>query len=169
MGTRYYYRVTAVDAAGNESGRSDTVSGVHLDETPPSAVTGLTATPTGYGFHLTWDANPTPDLARYVVYAGQLLGDDEEKVCSVHQVEWLGTDTTSYDYATLPDGEERCLFVDAVDEHWNSHYEWTRSPPHRGRDRAGHHPERADPGRLTGRRDRLRREGCRRPELEHRA
>ncbi|MEV6292658.1 PA14 domain-containing protein [Streptomyces sp. NPDC051896] len=127
-GTRYYYRVTAVDAVGNESGRSATVSGVHWDETPPSAVTGLTVTPTGYGFHLQWDANPTPDLARYVVYAGELIGDDEEKVCSVHQVEWLSTDTTSYDYATLPDGEERCLFVDAVDDDWNSHFEWTRSP-----------------------------------------
>ncbi|WP_031172559.1 PA14 domain-containing protein [Streptomyces durhamensis] len=128
LGARYYYRVTAVDAAGNESGRSATVSGVHLDETPPSAVTGLTVTPTGYGFHLTWDANPTPDLARYVVYAGELIGDDEEKVCSAHQVEWLFTDTTSYDYPTLPDGEERCLFVDAVDDDWNSHFEWTRSP-----------------------------------------
>ncbi|MEU2714476.1 PA14 domain-containing protein [Streptomyces sp. NPDC007205] len=127
-GARYYYRVTAVDAAGNESGRSDTVSGVHLDRTPPSAVTGLTVTPTGYGFHLRWDADPTPDLARYVVYAGELLGDDEEKVCSAHQVEWLGTGTTSYDYPTLPDGEERCLFVDAVDDDWNSHYEQTRSP-----------------------------------------
>ena len=127
-GVDYHYRVTAVDAAGNESARSDAVRGWRRDDTPPSAVTGLTLTPTEYGFALKWDANPTPDLGRYVVYAGELLGDEEEQVCSVHQVEWLSADTTSYDYATLPDGEERCLFVDAVDDNWNSHYEWTRSP-----------------------------------------
>ncbi|MGW0884315.1 PA14 domain-containing protein [Streptomyces sp. NPDC002671] len=132
-GARYYYRVTAVDAAGNESARSATVSGVHEDETPPSAVTGLTVTPTDYGFHLAWDADPTPDLARYVVYAGELHNyDDEEengeKVCEVYAAEWLSTDTTSYDYATVPDGDERCFFIDAVDDDWNSHYEWTRSP-----------------------------------------
>ncbi|WP_225838677.1 fibronectin type III domain-containing protein [Streptomyces sp. NK08204] len=132
-GTRYYYRVTAVDAAGNESARSAAVSGVHEDLTPPSAVTGLTVSPTGYGFHLAWDANPTPDLARYVVYAGELHPVDEaepdgEKVCLVYAAEWLSTSTTSYDYPTLPDGEERCFFIDAVDDDGNSHYEWTRSP-----------------------------------------
>jgi fibronectin type 3 domain-containing protein len=124
----YYYRVTAVDAAGNESGRSVSVGDWLRDTTPPSAVTGLTVTPTEYGFALKWDANPTPDLFRYVVYAGELLGDEEEQVCSVHEVEWLSADTTSYDYAALPDGEERCMFVDAVDDAWLSHYKWVGSP-----------------------------------------
>ncbi|MET9900378.1 PA14 domain-containing protein [Streptomyces sp. NPDC006446] len=128
QGATYYYRVTAVDAAGNESARSGAVSGRRRDDTPPSAVTGLTATPTGYGFELNWDANPTPDLGRYVVYAGELLGDEEEQVCSVHEVEWLSADTTSYAYRTLPDGDERCFFIDAVDDDWNSHWKWTREP-----------------------------------------
>ncbi|MFF3325816.1 fibronectin type III domain-containing protein [Streptomyces sp. NPDC002889] len=127
-GVTSYYRVTALDAAGNESARSSTVSGTRGDLTPPSAVTGLALTPTEYGFALRWDANPTPDLGRYVVYAGELLGDEEEKVCSVHEVEWLSADTTSYAYATIPDGDERCVFIDAVDDDWNSHYKWTRSP-----------------------------------------
>ncbi|MFF3873460.1 PA14 domain-containing protein [Streptomyces sp. NPDC001978] len=126
-GATSYYRVTALDAAGNESAPA-AVSAKRYDLTPPSAVTGLTATPTEYGFALHWDANQTPDLARYVVYAGEILGDDEEKVCSVHEVEWLWTETTSYAYRTLPDGEDRCFFVDAVDDDWNSHYEWTRAP-----------------------------------------
>ncbi|WP_216591613.1 fibronectin type III domain-containing protein [Streptomyces brasiliscabiei] len=128
QGVTHHYRVTAVDAAGNESARSASVYGRRRDDTPPSAVTGLTATPTAYGFELKWDANPTPDLARYVVYGGVLIGDEEERVCSAGEVEWLSADTTSYTYPLLPDGEERCFFVDAVDDDWNSHYKWTRSP-----------------------------------------
>ncbi|WP_037614662.1 PA14 domain-containing protein [Streptomyces aureus] len=124
-GVTYYYRVTALDAAGNESARSGSVSGRRRDDTPPSAVTGLTVTPAPYGFELHWDPDPTPDVARYVVYAGDLVRSDDGNVCWVHQVEWLFTDTTSYTYRTLPDGEERCFFVDAVDDDWNSHWEFT--------------------------------------------
>ncbi|MEU6373494.1 PA14 domain-containing protein [Streptomyces sp. NPDC046909] len=127
-GVTYYYRVAAVDAAGNVSARSAAVSGYRRDDTPPSAVTGLVATPTEYGFALSWDANPTPDLHRYVVYGGELIGDEEEQVCYAGEVEWLSADTTSYEYQTTPDGEERCFWIDAVDDNWNSHYEWTRSP-----------------------------------------
>jgi fibronectin type 3 domain-containing protein len=123
-----YYRVTSLDAAGNESVPSLVGEGVREDLTPPPAVTGLKVTPTVYGFQLHWDANPAVDLHRYVVYAGELLRDEDQLLCEVHQVEWLAPETTSYAYATGPDGEERCLFVDAVDSKWNSHYEWTRSP-----------------------------------------
>ncbi|WP_105973003.1 PA14 domain-containing protein [Streptomyces geranii] len=124
----YYYRVTSLDPAGNESARSTATSGEREDLTPPPAVTGLTATPTEYGFQLAWDANPAPDLHRYVVYVGELLRDEEEQVCYASEFEWLGPDTTSFAYTTEPDGEERCFFVDAVDTSWNSHYKWTRSP-----------------------------------------
>ncbi|MEV1079707.1 PA14 domain-containing protein [Streptomyces sp. NPDC050211] len=124
-GSSYSYRVTALDAAGNESVRSAAVEATRYDRTPPPAVTGLKATPTGYGFTLSWDPNPAPDLGRYLVYRGELVGDEEEKVCSVHEVEWLFADTTSYEYATLPDGEEACFFVDAYDDNWLSSWKWT--------------------------------------------
>lgn len=91
-------------------------------------MTGLVATPTEYGFALKWDANPTADLSRYVVYAGDILESDDERVCSVSAVEYLSATTTSYDYATHPDGEERCMFVDAVDDNGNSHWKWTGTP-----------------------------------------
>ncbi|WP_327402521.1 PA14 domain-containing protein [Streptomyces sp. NBC_01288] len=115
----YTYRVTALDAAGNESARSAALRATRPDSTAPPAVTGLTVTPTRYGFSLTWDPNPAPDLGRYLVYRGRLLGD-EEKVCSVHEVAWLSAATTSYEYATLPDGEEACFLVDAYDDNWLS-------------------------------------------------
>ncbi|MGW3493873.1 PA14 domain-containing protein [Streptomyces sp. NPDC001020] len=127
-GSTYYYRVTSVDAAGNESARSAATSGTRPDLTPPSAVTGLVATPTEYGFELKWDPNPTPDLARYVVYGGQVLRDGEDTVCYASAREWLSPSTTSYAYTTVPDGEERCFWIDAEDVNGNSHYQWTREP-----------------------------------------
>nr|WP_179382169.1 PA14 domain-containing protein [Streptomyces sp. SA15] len=125
--TTYYYRVSALDAAGNESARSAAVSGLRADDTPPPAVTGVTVTPTEYGFELDWDANPAPDLFRYLVYAGEVLRDGEDSVCSAHQEVWLAPDVTSYTYTTLPDGVERCFLVDPYDTSWNSPYEWSKS------------------------------------------
>ncbi|WP_367321782.1 PA14 domain-containing protein [Streptomyces sp. HUAS ZL42] len=121
----YYYRVTSLDAAGNESPRSAAVSGERQDLTPPSAVTGVTVTPTEYGFEVHWDANPTADLASYVVRRGELLGDEEERVCSLYPGYYVSADTTSYAYTTLPDGEESCFIVDAVDDAGNSSFKWT--------------------------------------------
>ena len=46
LGTIYYYKVTAVDAPGNESALSAFASGTRLpppDVTPPAAPTGLVA------------------------------------------------------------------------------------------------------------------------------
>ncbi|MFF3380770.1 fibronectin type III domain-containing protein [Streptomyces sp. NPDC002680] len=124
-----FYEVRAYDKAGNQSAGTADLAVTTEDLTPPPAVTGLTATPTEYGFRLRWNPNPAPDLFRYVVYGGYLLrGDEGEQVCSVGPVEWLGTGTTSYSYVVDPDGEERCFFIDAVDDQGNSHYEWTRSP-----------------------------------------
>ncbi|MFG3010109.1 PA14 domain-containing protein [Streptomyces cinerochromogenes] len=125
VGTTYSYRVTAVDAAGNESARSAALAGERRDDTPPPLVTGLHVTPTDYGFELTWDQNPAPDLGRYSVHAGRVLSDGEERVCSASEDAWLMPDVTSYRYQATPDGEERCFFVDAVDTNWNSRYELT--------------------------------------------
>jgi fibronectin type 3 domain-containing protein len=121
----YYYRVTVLDAAGNESARSVAAAGEREDLTPPPAVTGLTVTPTEYGFELEWDKNPAADLGRYTVYWGELWGD--EQVCSGTLTEYLPADTTSYSYTTRPDGDRVCFFVDAIDTSWNSSFKWTRT------------------------------------------
>ncbi|MFD0225849.1 PA14 domain-containing protein [Streptomyces hirsutus] len=123
--TTSYYRVTALDAAGNESARSVAVGGKRRDLTPPSAVTGVTVTPTEYGFEVRWDANPTADLASYVVRRGELLGDEEEQLCSLYPGYYVSADTTSYAYTVLPDGEESCFIVDAVDDAGNSSFRVT--------------------------------------------
>ncbi|MFF2519158.1 fibronectin type III domain-containing protein [Streptomyces sp. NPDC058086] len=124
----YYYRVTVLDAAGNESARSVAAAGEREDLTPPPAVTGLTVTPTEYGFELEWDKNPAADLGRYTVYRGELWGDEgDEQVCAGTLTEYLPADTTSYSYTTRPDGDRVCFFVDAIDTSWNSSFKWTRT------------------------------------------
>ncbi|MFI1707963.1 PA14 domain-containing protein [Streptomyces griseoruber] len=125
-GTSHYYRVTALDAAGNESEQSTGVVGTLRDVTPPSAVTGVTVTPTTYGFEVHWDANPTPDLESYTVRRGELWGDEgDEQVCSLYPGYSVPAGTTSYAYTTLPDGEESCFVVDALDDAGNSSFAWT--------------------------------------------
>ncbi|MFC9950854.1 PA14 domain-containing protein [Streptomyces prasinus] len=124
-GTAYSYRVTALDAAGNESARSAAVSGSRRDLTPPPAVTGVAVTPTEYGFAVRWDASPAADLASYVVRRGELLGDEEERMCSLYPGYYVSAGTTSYAYTALPDGEESCFIVDAVDDAGNSSFRWT--------------------------------------------
>ncbi|MEV2210975.1 PA14 domain-containing protein [Streptomyces sp. NPDC050997] len=123
-GTVYYYRVTAVDAAGNESARSEPQRGKIWDNDPPSLVTGLRVTPTEYGFQLNWDKNPAQDLRHYTIHWGELAGDEGEQVCYGSLVDYVSPNDTSYAYTTLPDGDEVCFFVDAVDDEGNSAIKW---------------------------------------------
>ncbi|MER6960882.1 PA14 domain-containing protein [Streptomyces sp. NPDC000618] len=119
----FYYRVSAVDAAGNESKQSVAVKAWRGDSTPPPALTGLTATPTAYGFRLTWDRSTATDVKYYRVYQGELQGDGENRVCSssYQGIAFVDDpDATSYAHVTVPDGGQTCLFVSAVDDYGNS-------------------------------------------------
>ncbi|MFF4571469.1 fibronectin type III domain-containing protein [Streptomyces sp. NPDC001410] len=120
----YYYRVSAVDAAGNESAQSETQYGKIWDNDPPALVTGLSVTPTEYGFHLNWDKNPATDLKYYEIHWGELMGDPGDQICWGGTADYVSPDRTSYDYTTLPDGDEVCFFVDAVDDQGNSAIKW---------------------------------------------
>ncbi len=66
--TEYYYRVTAVDTAANESGFSEEATATPTDVTPPPVPTGLAATVGGREVNLSWDANTEADLAGYQLY-----------------------------------------------------------------------------------------------------
>ncbi|GAA4063553.1 PA14 domain-containing protein [Streptomyces shaanxiensis] len=124
--TVYYYRVSAVDAAGNESARSEPQRGKIWDNDPPPLVSGLNVTPTEYGFQLDWDKSPAEDLRHYRVYWGELLGDEgDEQVCYGTVSDYVSPDKTSFAYTTLPDGDEVCFFLDAVDDDGNSAIKWS--------------------------------------------
>lgn len=63
---------------------------------------------------------------------GELVEDKAtgEKVCSAAgPVKYVKADTTSYSYLTRPNGEQACLFVDALDGAWNSVYTETGTAP----------------------------------------
>ncbi|MEU6307459.1 PA14 domain-containing protein [Streptomyces chartreusis] len=123
--TTYYYRVSALDAAGNESARSVPQRGRIWDNDPPPVVTGLSVTPTEYGFRLAWDKSPAEDLRYYTIHKGELVGDEDEQVCYGSLVEYVSPDETSFSYTTHPDGDEVCFFVDAVDDDGNSAMKWS--------------------------------------------
>ena len=77
--TTYYYKVAAVDAAGNIgtlSSEASGTTGAAPDTTPPSQVTGLAVTPAGTsGLDLSWTANPPADgVTNYNVYRGTTPG-----------------------------------------------------------------------------------------------
>ncbi|WP_105973002.1 fibronectin type III domain-containing protein [Streptomyces geranii] len=126
----YRYRVSALDAAGNESAGSAVVDSAYDDSTAPPAVTGLAATPTEYGFRLRWDASPAADIAWYAVYAGELVDDKAGgKVCSASVVKYVQADKAAYSYAARPNGEQVCFLVDALDRARNSVYTETGTAP----------------------------------------
>ena len=77
--TTYYYKVAAVDAAGNIgtlSTESSATTSATPDTTPPSQVAGLAATTVNSSqIDLSWTANPVPDgVDHYNVYRGTTAG-----------------------------------------------------------------------------------------------
>lgn len=118
-GTTYHYAIKAYDDRYKESPASPTVTTTTLveDTTPPAPVTGLTAEATDYGVELHWKAGTEPDLARHRVLMGELVTDEEEgtSVCYATTSAYVGPTVTSYRDVRLPNGEERCYFVDAQD------------------------------------------------------
>ncbi|QOV91332.1 PA14 domain-containing protein [Humisphaera borealis] len=74
-GVTYYYRVTAIDSWGGESGTSATVNAVRTtDNVPPAPPTGLAGTGVATGVTLNWSANNDADLAGYRVYRAIIVG-----------------------------------------------------------------------------------------------
>ncbi len=67
-GNRYYYRVVAVDFAGNKSGYSNESDATPADTTAPAVPANVTATAGIQQITLSWTANAEPDLRGYRIY-----------------------------------------------------------------------------------------------------
>ncbi|MGW2836956.1 PA14 domain-containing protein [Streptomyces sp. NPDC001493] len=122
--TTYHYVVKAFDATGKESAASASVTTTTLyeDLTPPAPVTGLSAEATDYGVELSWKNGGEADIARQRVLIGELVTDEEEgtSVCYAVSSAYVGATATSYTDVRLPDGEERCYFIDVQDTSGNN-------------------------------------------------
>jgi fibronectin type 3 domain-containing protein len=108
-GTLYYYRVIAVDAGMNESPPSDVVSEVALDlvPTPPTGLTAVSGPGEGE-IHLSWNANPEPDIDRYLL---ERATNPEFEPGS----EPFETPATAYQDSGLVPGETYYYRVSAID------------------------------------------------------
>ncbi|MEU3557634.1 fibronectin type III domain-containing protein [Streptomyces fragilis] len=127
-GVTYHYVVKGYDSAGTESAASGAVQVTpeSRDLTAPAAPTGLTVTPTEYGFTLDWDDNTEADLHRYGIYKGSLYDDgDGGQVCLAHLVDHTFADTSELEYRAAADGEEVCFLVSAIDTAWNDSFRST--------------------------------------------
>ena len=77
-GHPYFYRVIAVDSAGNVSGPSNPVSALPRDTIPPPAPTGLALTTAQHRITARWAPVSARDLRGYYVY--EVTGKDRTRV-----------------------------------------------------------------------------------------
>jgi fibronectin type 3 domain-containing protein len=79
-GVEYWYKVSQVDAAGNESPAGTPQSGIITDDQPPATPAGLAAEFKKDGIHLKWQAVADKDIAGYNIYVVDLSRFTEDKV-----------------------------------------------------------------------------------------
>ncbi|MFI7383336.1 hypothetical protein [Streptomyces sp. NPDC049813] len=108
--------ITVLAVAGNGVTSSQFKAVPYEDKVAPPAPAGLAATPEPWGTTLRWDASAAADLHSYWLRAGRARTVDSVRTCAGGNTEVLGGDATSArDTEGLPDGEERCWELYAVD------------------------------------------------------
>ena len=103
-----YYVVTAEDVAGNESGYSNEAS-VTLENEPPAAPTGLSATAGDSEVSLDWNDNAESDFAGYNVYRSTTGGGPYDQLNAALVL------TSDYVDSTAENGATYYYVVRAVD------------------------------------------------------
>lgn len=114
-GQHYYYVITAVDWAGNESAPSFQGQMKVLDVTAPAPPTGLVATLTHDAVTLHWQTNGEPDVAGYRLYRATTLPVDT--TTPLHAQPLLASPT--YTDATVEDDKTYYYVIVAVDANEN--------------------------------------------------
>ncbi len=115
-GTTYYFRVTAVDTNGNESGFSNEVSATPRDTIPPAQPANLTASVVSATIHLVWDSSAAGDREQFVLYRSLTNGFT---VPSSDSAAGISPDAVSYDDSTVVSGNVYYYRVVAVDSSGN--------------------------------------------------
>jgi fibronectin type 3 domain-containing protein/ribosomal protein S27E len=113
-GQTYYYRISAVDDAGNPSELSAPVSGIPQDTLAPATPIGLTVTaiPDGGTLELKWDANVVDeDLAGYIIYWSEVEAPED----TYEPLETVSASITNYTHHGLIDGKRYYYRISAID------------------------------------------------------
>src|SRR4051794_28098331 len=114
VGVTSFYRVTAVDKSGNESGPVS-ASAVRKDAVAPAAVKSLTGTRTDNGITLDWTDNSETDLNGYVASRATTSGGTYTKLTATTPVK-----ASTFTDATAAAGSAYYYKVTAVDVSGNS-------------------------------------------------
>ncbi|WP_428954068.1 PA14 domain-containing protein [Streptomyces sp. cg35] len=108
--------VTVLAVAANGVTSTDFKAVRYEDTTAPPVPAGFTATSEPWGTALRWDASTAADIRSYWLRAGRPETVDGVRTCGSGNTEVLKGGVTSFqDTSGLPDGEERCWELRAVD------------------------------------------------------
>ncbi|AWT44488.1 MULTISPECIES: PA14 domain-containing protein [Streptomyces] len=114
-GSTYHYTIQRRDTSGRLSLPSQEVTATRPgDETPPPALTGLTAEALEYGIRLGWQPSTAADLAYYEVYVRE--GDDSQPQYAAK----VDASKTQVTFVQPAEGGELTYFVVATDVYGNS-------------------------------------------------
>jgi len=120
-GRQYFYRVTAVDSAGNASAPSNPVPARPVDRTPPAPPGNVTATAAAGRLTVRWSASPSRDVLGYWVYrgeAGRFVRLSARPVVAL-EVTDSGYGGNAGGFARLTPGTRYTVRVSAVDSAFN--------------------------------------------------
>jgi fibronectin type 3 domain-containing protein len=116
-GVQYFYCITAVDANKNESERSNTISAVGEDKTPPDTPKNLRFAIKDRVLTLTWSPVKAKDLAGYYVYRG-MTEDIQPKIIHEPYLDTIFVDK-GYQSEGMTAGKDFWVSVSAVDRSRN--------------------------------------------------
>ncbi|MFD2611240.1 fibronectin type III domain-containing protein [Paenibacillus gansuensis] len=113
-GTAYTFAMTSIDASGNESAKSASVTVIPVagpDRTPPAVPTGLAAVAGSKTANVTWNAVSDDDLQSYYIYVTNTATGGFNRI-------YTGT-ATSYKVTNLTNNVEYTIQVSAMDTNNN--------------------------------------------------
>lgn len=115
-GTEYFFAVTSLDAAGNESAKSTPASATpqeEADQTPPPVPTNVLASAGSGTAHVTWNAVVAGDLLGYRVFQGASASGPWTELTSTP------ISATAYDVSGLTNGTQYFFTVASEDTSGN--------------------------------------------------
>ncbi|MCP4723652.1 MAG: hypothetical protein GY863_01375, partial [bacterium] len=117
VGQIYYYRVSAIDSALNESAFSNQASAIPIDTVAPAIPVNLTAVEgTDRYIDLSWDANTEPDLTDYIIYRSQL---NDFSPSSSDSIAFVTSPAVTYRDSALVIGTTYYYKIAAIDTAFN--------------------------------------------------